>query len=80
MSWYIGQQVKRIEDDSTVIYRGVEIDFNNPDNTVTHFQELTGERYTEPGGVGEWYKSKYIEIRDSNGTIIIGSTAGNAFY
>ncbi len=80
MSWYIGQQVKRIEDGETVIYRGIHIDFDNPDNTVTHFEDLDGKRYTEPGGVGEWYKSKYIELRDKAGEIIIGSTATGEFF
>jgi hypothetical protein len=80
LSWYIGQQVKRIEDDSTVIYRGIHIDFDNPENTCTHFEELNGRKYTEPGGVPEWYKTKYIELRNEGGEIIIGNTATGEFF
>lgn len=80
MSWYIGQQVRRISDDSTVIYRGIQIDFDIPKNTVTHFEELNGRKYVEPGGVPEWYKTKYIEIRDESGEIIAGSTATGEYF
>ncbi len=80
MSWYIGQQVRRIRDDRTVIYRGIQIDFDIPDHTVTHFEELDGKKYVEPGGVGEWYKSKYIELRNDAGEIIAGDTATGEFF
>ncbi len=78
--WYIGQAVRRISDGETVIYRGIEMDFTGKGTAVTHFQELNGREYTEPGGVPEWYKSKYIEIRNDAGEIIAGNTATGEFF
>ncbi len=78
--WYIGQTVLRIPDNTPVIYLGIEFDSTfDTDKTKTLFKELNGREYYEKGGVPDWYKTKYIEVRDEVGNILFGDQALDRF-